>query len=188
MSGSSADVPVLRGARLARLAMVATKEASVVLGFALAIAVGSRIAVPLGFTPVPVTAQTFVVLAGAALLGARRASQGALTYLAFGAAGVPWFAVSGGATLGYLVGFVVAAAIVGLAASRGMLVRWPTALTVMVTAHTVIYLLGASVLAAVLGLDARAAFVLGVAPFLVGDAIKVTAAALLAPALVTGHR
>jgi biotin transport system substrate-specific component len=153
-----------------------------------AIAAGSRIALPLGFTPVPVTAQTFIVLVGAVLLGARRAGAGAVTYLAFGAAGVPWFAVSGGATLGYLVGFVVAAAIVGLAAHRGLLERRTTALAVMATAHIVIYLLGASVLAIVLGLDARGAFALGVAPFLAGDAIKVIVAAAVAPTLTSISR
>lgn len=188
MTGSNADVGRLRSEVAGRLARAVARETSLVLGFAVAIAVGSRIAVPLGFTPVPVTAQTFVVLVGAVLLGARRAGAGALTYLAFGAAGVPWFAVTGGATLGYLVGFVVAAAVVGQAARRGVLDRRGGALAVMAMAHVVIYLLGASVLAAVLGLDLVGAFSLGVAPFLVGDAIKVIVAAAVAPTLASMSR
>jgi biotin transport system substrate-specific component len=165
------------------VAGVVARETVVVLGVALALAASSRIAVPLGFTPVPVTAQTFMVLVAGALLGARRAGSGALAYLALGVAGIPWFA-AGGATLGYIVGFAVAASVVGRAASAGRLSGRASALAVMASAHALIYLLGATWLALFLGVGPVAAFTLGVAPFLVGDAIKVVAAAAIAPALV----
>jgi len=164
------------------------RETAVVLGLAVALAAASRIIVPLSFTPVPVSAQTFVVLAAGALLGSRRAGAGALTYLAFGVAGVPWFAITGGATLGYIAGFVAAGWLVGLAAESGLLERRGRALVVMAGAHLVIYALGASVLAFVIGVSAPQAFALGVAPFLIGDTLKVAAAAAIAPELVRTGR
>jgi len=193
MSSAAARPRVLRGVLADRLAGTLARELTLVLGFAVAIAAGSRISLPLGFTPVPVTAQTFVVLVGAVMLGARRASAGAATYLALGAAGIPWFAVTGGATLGYLVGFVVAAALVGAAARRGLLERRVSALGVLMVAHALVYVLGASVLALVLGLTPSRAIALGVVPFLLGDTIKVAVAALVVPMLrdtseVTGVR
>ncbi len=165
-------------------ATVIARESAVVLGLAVALAAASRIIVPLSFTPVPVSAQTFVVLVAGALLGARRAGAGGLTYLAFGVAGVPWFAITGGATLGYIAGFAVAGWLVGRAAEAGMLAHRGRALAVMAGAHLVIYVLGATVLAFVIGVGAPQAFALGVAPFLIGDTIKVVAAAAIAPALL----
>jgi biotin transport system substrate-specific component len=165
------------------VAGVAARETTAVLGVALALAAASRIYIPLGFTPVPVTAQTFVVLIVGALLGARRAGSGALAYLALGVAGIPWFA-TGGATLGYIVGFAVAAWVVGRAAAAGRLEGHVSALAVMVGAHAAIYLLGATWLALFLNVGPVVAFGLGVAPFLIGDAIKVAAATAMAPALV----
>jgi biotin transport system substrate-specific component len=166
------------------IATVVAREISFVLGLAVALAAASRIVLPLPFTPVPVSAQTFVVLVAGAMLGARRAGAGGLTYLAFGVAGVPWFAVTGGATLGYIVGFALAGWLVGRAADAGMLERRGRALAVMAGAHATIYVLGATVLAFVLGIGAPRAFALGVAPFLIGDTIKVIVAASIAPALV----
>lgn len=167
-----------------RLALVTTlaRESTWVLGVAVALAAASRIAVPLGITPVPVTAQTFVVLVVGVLAGARRGGAGALVYLTFGVAGVPWFA-TGGATLGYLAGFVVAAWIVGIAADAGRLARRRDALAVMAGAHALIHVLGATWLGLFLGVGPGTAVALGVLPFLVGDALKVLAAAAIAPAL-----
>ena len=164
-------------------AVTFARDTTVVLGVAVAIAASARVVFPLGFTPVPVTAQTFVVLVAGALVGARRAGTGALTYLAFGVAGVPWFA-TGGATLGYLVGFALAAHVVGRAADAGGLATRRSALAVMTVAHAVIYVLGATWLALFLGVGPVAALTLGVVPFLAGDAVKVVAAAAIAPSLV----
>ncbi len=176
-SAVPADRPV------AAAATVIAREVTFGLGLAVALAAASRIVLPLGFTPVPVSAQTFVVLVAGALLGARRAAAGAVTYLALGVAGVPWFAVTGGATLGYIAGFAVAGWLVGRAAEAGLLAQRGRALAVMAGAHVVIYALGAPVLALVLGIGAPQAFALGVAPFLIGDTIKVVAAATIAPSL-----
>ena len=181
----SASVPSAQPRRVLadRLPGALARDAVLVGGFAIAIALGAQIAVPLGFTPVPVTAQTFVVLAGAGALGARRAATGAVLFAGLGVLGMPWFAVTSGATLGYIAGFVVAALIVGSAAEAGLTSRPAVTLGVMIVASAVIYVLGAGVLALVLGLSVAQAFALGVAPFLVGDLVKVAVAALLLPSL-----
>jgi len=187
----AASLPVRRGAVLADLLPGAlARDVALVGGFALAISLSARLALPLPGTPVPVTAQTFVVLLGAAVLGARRAGLGATAYLALGLAGTPWFTATGGATLGYIVGFVVAAVVVGrLAAATGTRSILGTA-ALMVLGNGVIYAFGVSFLALYLGLGAGEALTLGAVPFLLGDAVKVAVAAALLPASwrMVGHR
>ena len=173
--------PLARPA-LVRVATLA-RETTILLAVALAIAASARIVFPLGFTPVPITAQTFVVLVAGMLVGARRAGGGALTYLALGVAGMPWFA-TGGVTLGYLAGFALAAHLVGRAADVGALATRRAALGVMMLAHAAIYVLGATWLALLLGVGPVTALTLGVVPFLAGDAVKVLVAAAIAPSLV----
>lgn len=181
---ATGPVPLtVRGIVLAdRLPGALVRDAVLVAGFAVAIALGAELRVPLPFTPVPVTAQTFVVLVGAGALGARRGAAGALVYAVAGLVGLPWFAVSSGATLGYVGGFVVAAALVGLAAERGALARPVRALAVLTVASAAIYVPGAAVLALVLGVGVAEAVALGVVPFLLGDLAKVVLAAGLLPA------
>lgn len=188
---SSASPSVRRGVVLADLLPGAlARDVALAGGFALAIGLSARLALPIPGTPVPVTAQTLVVLLGAAVLGARRAGLGAAAYLALGLAGTPWFTATGGATLGYIVGFVVAAAVVGrLAASTGTRSVLGTA-ALMVLGNGVIYAFGVSFLALYLGVGAGEALALGAVPFLVGDAVKVAIAAALLPASwrMVGHR
>lgn len=181
MSSSTSSVPrprvladVLPGA--------AVRDVALVLGYAVAIGLGAQLRLAVPGTPVPITAQTFVVLLGAAALGARRAGAGALVYAVLGFVGLPWFAVSSGATLGYVAGFAVAAAVVGRAADRDRLRAPAVSVAVMAAASLVVYALGASVLAVVTGMGPRAAIAAGVLPFLAGDAVKVLAAGLLMPA------
>lgn len=111
---------VITGAVLPRTTVV---TAALVVGFALLTALSAQIVIPLPFTPVPITGQTFaVLLSGAALgAGAGAASQG--LYVLLGAVGLPFYAggasgwtVVTGATGGYLVGFIVAAWVVGVLA------------------------------------------------------------------------
>lgn len=159
-----------------------TRDVVLVLGFAIAIALSAQVAVPLPFSPVPVTGQTFAVLLGAAALGPVRAASGTTLYLAAGVAGLPWFAVSGGATVGYLVGFVAAGVLVGRWARAGA-DRTPTrAVALMVAGNLVIYALGVTGLMVVTGMGVSASVTAGVVPFLVGDALKIAAAAALLPA------
>jgi biotin transport system substrate-specific component len=157
------------------------RDVVLVGGYTLAIALSARLAVPLPFTPVPVTAQTFVVLLGAAALGVRRAGLGAALYLALGLAGTPWFAVTGGATLGYVVGFVLAAAVVGRLAAAGADRTAAGTFGLMLLGNLAIYACGVTWLAVHLGVGPGRALALGAAPFVLGDLVKVLGAVVLLP-------
>lgn len=147
----------------------------------------SQWSVPLPGTPVPLTLGTFAVLLTGASLGGLRALLSVGAYLVAGGLGVSWFAGHqdgwGGATFGYVIGFVAAAAFVGLLAQRGgdrTLIR--TGLT-MVLGNLVIYSVGVPWLMRSTGMDFATALDKGVVPFLVGDGLKVLAAAGLFPAV-----
>jgi biotin transport system substrate-specific component len=95
-------------------------DASLIVGASLLVALMAQVSVPLPFSPVPITGQTFAVLLVGAALGAKRGSASLLLYLLEGAAGLPVFAGGGagpatflGPTGGYLIGFVAAAWLVG---------------------------------------------------------------------------
>jgi biotin transport system substrate-specific component len=157
------------------------RDALLVGIYALAIVASAQVAFPVPGSPVPVTGQTFVVLLGAAALGTTRAALGGSLFLGLGLAGVPWFAVTGGATVGYLVGFIAAAAIVGWCARRGWVATWRGAASAMVLGELAILSLGTIGLMLVLGMDLPTAFAAGVVPFLIGDVVKIAAATALLP-------
>lgn len=163
----------------------------VVLGAGL-VGAAAQLSLPVPGTPVPVTGQTFVVLLCGAGLGARRAALSMGVYLAAGVAGVPWFAAasSGSAapSFGYVVGFVVAAALTGYLAGRGW-DRTPLRTVAAMVAGTVaIYSVGVPWLAAALDVSLIEAVRLGVRPFLAGDALKIVVAAGVLPAAWVGVR
>ena len=154
---------------------------------ALFVAVFAQIRIPLPFTPVPLTGQTFAVLLVGAALGSKRGAASLALYTLMGAIGLPFFAggASGlaymsGPTLGYLAGFIVAAYVVGRLAERGLERSVRTSFVPFLAGTLVIYLFGAGWLAVLFGLGQ--ALALGVLPFLVGDAIKLVLAALALPA------
>lgn len=162
------------------------RDALLVLCLSFFTALTARIALPLPFTPVPVTGQTLGVLLTGALLGSRRGAAAMALYILEGAAGLPVFAFgrSGlavilGPTGGYLLGFVVAAFVVGLLCERGFDRRVLTATGAMAVGNLCIYVLGAAWLAGFIGLPA--ALMQGVLPFLLGDAFKIAIAALAMP-------
>lgn len=165
------------------------RDVLLTVGFTAAIAVGAQIAFFLPGNPVPITAQTFVVLAGAVALGRARATVGALAFLALGVAGVPTFAASSGATLGYIVGFVAASALLGHLAGTGRARTVGQVLAAMVVGNLVIWVLGTAWLAFVADLSVGTAVATGVVPFLPGAAVKTVAAAAVVPALwkALGH-
>lgn len=159
-----------------------------VVGFAGLTALMAQIRIPLGFTPVPVTGQTFAVLLAGASLGARLGASSQLVYLAAGAVGFPVFTGGGsgfeyftGATAGYLVGFVLAAALVGRLAERGQDRKVNTAVTAFLAGSAVIYVCGAIGLMITADMDATTAIAQGVTPFVFGDVLKATAAGMLLP-------
>jgi len=96
-----------------------------VVGFALLTAGAAQIVIPLGFTPVPITGQTFAVLLAGGVLGAFRGAASQILYVALGAIGLPFYSGGTGgwevvteATADYLVGLVVAAFVIGALAER----------------------------------------------------------------------
>lgn len=136
-------------------------------------------------SPVPVTGQTFAVLLVAAALGPWRALASMALYLAVGMAGVPWFAGgtsgAGGASFGYILGYLAAGLLVGELARRAGDRTPVRAAGTMVLGNVVIYAFGVSWLVTVAGLPVASAFGEGVLPFLIGDAIKIVLAAGLLP-------
>jgi len=163
------------------------REALLVFTGSLFVAGMAQVRLPLPFTPVPITGQTFAVLLVGAALGARLGVLSLALYLVEGLAGLPFFAggASGltalfGPTGGYLVGFVAAAYLVGLLAERGGDRRVRTAVPIFLAGEAVIYLFGLPWLGFFVGF--RQALALGLFPFLVGDVLKLAAAALALPA------
>jgi len=154
------------------------------------VALLAQIEIPLPFTPVPITGQTLGVLLVGASLGAGLGGVSMVLYLAQGAIGLPFF--SGGdsgveflrlsaATGGYLWGFVLAAAVVGALAER----KWDrsvrSSIGAMFLGEVVLYAVAIPWLMQALAVSLSRALELGLAPFVVGDTIKLLAAAGLLP-------
>jgi biotin transport system substrate-specific component len=161
------------------------RQLLLVVGGAAFVGLAAQIAIPLPFTPVPLTLQTFAVLLTGAALGSMRGALAMALYAVVGVLGVPWFAEgsSGFAapSFGYILGFIAAAFIVGRIAEGGATRSVGRSAGLMVVGNLVIYAIGATWLKFALGVDFATAIALGVTPFLIGDAIKLAAAAGLLP-------
>ena len=138
-------------------------------------ALSARIAVPVPGIPVPFTLQPVAVLLSGVLLGARGGLSSQIVYLAAGLAGLPVFAAGGGPayllgpTGGYLLAFPVAAWLAGMFADRS---RGAAGVAIgVIIGLAVMHLGGLSWLAAISGREAAVA--VGLAPFFVGDLLKV---------------
>jgi biotin transport system substrate-specific component len=142
--------------------------------------VGAYMRVYTPISPVPFTAQVFFVLLSGAMLGSLWGGMSQVMYVILGVVGVPWFAggASGaeymmGATGGYLVGFILAALLIGYIVdtygqSRTLLGMMP----VMMLGVAVIYVTGATWLGFYLGVDVWKAVALGITPFILLDVVK----------------
>ena len=157
-----------------------------VVGASLVTALAAQLAVRLPWSPVPITGQTFAVLLSGAVLGSRRAFLAQLLYLAEGAAGLPVFAggdagiaILMGPTAGYLIAFPFAAAATGFLAERGWDRRFVTMLAAMLLGSAVIFALGLALLSRFVPRDTL--FAAGLLPFLPGDLVKSSLAALAFP-------
>lgn len=161
-------------------------QLAIVLGASLLVALFAQVAIPLPFTPVPITGQTYAVLLVGAALGSRRGALSMLVYLAQGGLGLPFFAggSSGWARVlgpsgGYLLSYVLAAFVVGLLAERGWDQRFGTSIVAMILGEVVIYAVALPWLGKFVGLDRAVA--LGLLPFVPGDAVKLLLAAASLP-------
>jgi len=161
------------------------RDALLVLAGTAVITVAGYIAIPLPFTPVPLSLATFAVLLTGATLGPVRGAASAGLYLLIGLVGIPVFAGGGSgwafSSFGYILGYVLAAAAVGrLARSRADRNVWST-LGLAALGTALIYLCGVPWLAMFLGVDLATALAFGVVPFLIGDTIKIVATAIVLP-------
>ena len=152
------------------------------VGCSLGLGLLAQIEVPLWFTPVPITLQTFGVMLIAALCGGRRGFYALLVYLAEGALGVPVFAggsagvaVLMGPTGGYLFGFPIAAFLMGSLLEKRK--SFSKILLTMLVGSLVMLGSGALWLSFLVG--GSAALKLGVYPFLIGSGLKSLAASSL---------
>jgi biotin transport system substrate-specific component len=163
------------------------RDALLVVCASVLTAIAAQIAVPVPWSPVPLTGQTFAVVLSGMLLGPRRAFFAQVLYLAEGAAGLPVFAAGAGGvarllgpTGGYLLAFPLAAALTGALARRGWDRRFSTTFAAMLLGSAPIFALGLAWLAAFV--PAKALLVSGLLPFLPGDLVKSALAALVLPA------
>lgn len=180
-------IPLRRNLVLADLLPGAVvRDIALVAGAAALTGVAAQAAIPVPGTPVPVTCQTFAALLTAAALGPWRSVSAMGLYLLAGVAGVPWFAAHGhgfgGPSFGYIIGFLVAGAVVGTLARRGGDRTPARTVGTMLLGTLIIYAVGVPWLAVSVHTSLSNAIALGVRPFLLGDALKVLAAAGLLPA------
>lgn len=156
-----------------------------VVGAAAFVAVCAQVAIPLPFTPVPLTLQTFAVVLSAGVLGSWRGAAAMLLYAVVGSLGAPIFFQGssgfGGVTFGYVIGFIVGAFVVGRIAEHGATRTFWRSVGLMVVGNVIVYVFGTTWLAISLQWDPATAIAKGVLPFLVGDAIKILVAAGLLP-------
>lgn len=170
----------------------AVRDATLVTAGVVLMALSAQVVVPLPFTPVPLTGQTFGALLLGGAFGAARAVTAFALYVMVGSAGAPVFAsgesgvgVLSSPTAGYLAGMLLAVALVGWAAERGWDRRLLSSVGAMLAGSVVIYAVGAAWLAYALQVDAARAFTLGVEPFVIGDVVKLILAGAVLPAAWT---
>lgn len=172
-------LPSARGARIAY-------RAALVVGGSLLIAALAQVVVRLPFTPVPISGQTLGVLLVGTAFGWLLGGLTLLLYLVEIAIGLPFAAEGKGglevltlatASGGYIWGFLAAAILMGWLANRGWDRSIRSSISVMLLGHIVIYAFGISWLMASIDVGLEDGLILGLAPFVIGDTIKLMLAA-----------
>ena len=161
-----------------------------VLAGTVALTLIGQISIPLPFTPVPISLGTFAALGVGAVLGSRRGALSALLLGALAAVGAPVLAGwSGGVgvTFGYVIGYILIAAIAGRAAtvwsshSGSTTARVATGIALMLLASASVYVPGLVWLKSATGASWGATLSLGLVPFIIGDVLKSLVATGLLP-------
>lgn len=189
MSTPSVSLPrsiSLREAVVPRTTLVTSAVLLLVgIGF---VALCSQLAITLSFTPVPITAQTFAVALVGTVYGANLGGLTLLAYWLVGMAGAPIYSEGEGGwdkatspSAGYLVGFIVAAYLMGLLAEHRWDRRLSSSISLMLCGSVVIYALGLAWLRYDYSPTLSAALEDGLYPFVVGDVVKLFLAAALVP-------
>ena len=149
-------------------------------------ALGAYVRIPLPFTPVPITLQTFFVLLAGAVLGKNWGALSQFGYLALGCLGLPIFTGAAfgltalfGPTGGYLLGFILAAWTIGMMISWYQKPRFSQILIIMLFGSLLIDTLGSLWLKVTFNLSGKNMLMLGLWPFLPGDILKSIGAAVL---------
>jgi biotin transport system substrate-specific component len=151
------------------------------VAFAVLMVLSAQIRIPLPFTPVPMTLQTFFVALAGGLLGASWGAGSMTLYFVFGFIGLDVFAATSGGTgillapsFGYVIGFILSAGLFGFVRehSRSKAV-W---LLFLLLSQAIVFLCGVLGLMMNAGMTVMEAILKGVLPFLAGDALKITAA------------
>jgi len=163
------------------------RDAVLVLSGALLTVLGAQIAIHVPPSPVPITGQTLAVVLAGAALGARRGAASQLLYVMLGLL-LPVYAdgrsgpdVIWGASGGYLVGFVVAAWVIGRLAERGADRHTPVAIAAFAFGQLVIFGIGVPWLKVSADMSWSTAIHDGFAIFIVGGIVKAVLAGLLVP-------
>jgi len=157
----------------------------------------AQIIIPLPWTPVPITAQTFAVLTAGILLGRYWGGLSMVLYLLIGIAGVPWFTgMTGGitaitgATGGFLIGFIITALFLGHTGNYDNNRSFKSMLGLLLISNfAFIYIPGLIGLGVWLYLingtipEIGTLLIMGLLPFIAGDLIKISGAAILAKAV-----
>jgi biotin transport system substrate-specific component len=160
------------------------EQIALIFSFSILTGISAQVRFYLWFTPVPITLQVFCVLLSGITLGSKNGSLSQIIYLSLGIIGIPWFTGGNegvnyvmGATGGYLIGFVLAAAIVGYQTEKLNNQRKTQLIFTNLVGIGVIYLIGGLWLAFSYGLTLWNAFLLGVVPFVLLDLLKAILAA-----------
>jgi len=164
----------------------AAVDMMLVIGGSALIAIAAQIALPIPFSPVPLTLQPLAVLLVGVVLGSARGAAAATLYILEGASGLPVFAQGhggviwlAGPTAGYLFSYPFAAWTAGWFSERGWGSTIARAVCGMLAALAVIYAAGWSWLALIAG--PQAALTMGVLPFVAADIVKIALGAALLP-------
>ena len=162
------------------------KNILLVLGGVAFLSLMSQVIIPLPFTPVPISLGTFGVVLMALLYGRKLGTATILSYVAAGSLGAPIFAGFKSGSLfsptgGYILGYIVATIILGYLSDKGVTKSYVKTFFSLLLSSAIILTLGSIVLS--IFVPGKNAFMVGVLPFLPGDAIKSTTTTLLLPTL-----